>query len=206
MGKSSKTLSLRITSDMEISKNKSAIYTWILVSGAIILLILSRLILHIPNFAPVSAMALFAGTMLTRNLRNLLMMLGVIVLSDLAIELSHPGQGFYSAQPFVYASYAIIYGIGAYGLKSRLNIIGGIAGTLASTLIFFVVSNFGVWAVAGQANEMYPHTLGGLIACYTAAIPFLRPTFLSDMFFSGVFFGAFALISQAQLRTEKAGI
>jgi len=59
--------------------------------------------------------------------------------------------------------------------------------------LFFVVTNFGTWAVSG----MYPMTLAGLAACYLAAIPFFQNTVVGDLFYSGVLFGGFALLERA---------
>ena len=61
--------------------------------------------------------------------------------------------------------------------------------TLAGSVLFFVWTNFGVWAFW----NLYPHTLEGLVACYTAAIPFFRNTLLGDVVYSTALFGGFAL-------------
>jgi uncharacterized protein DUF6580 len=61
--------------------------------------------------------------------------------------------------------------------------------TLAASVVFFVITNFAVWAEA----EMYPMTPGGLLSCYTAAIPFFHWTLLGDAFYATVLFGGFAL-------------
>ena len=41
--------------------------------------------------------------------------------------------------------------------------------SVVSPLLFFAVSNFGVWA----GMNMYPPTLSGLSMCYVSALPFL---------------------------------
>jgi hypothetical protein len=64
----------------------------------------------------------------------------------------------------------------------------GAAGVVASVL-FFLVTNFGTWALSG----MYPHTLAGLGACYVAAIPFFQNTLAGDLFYAALLFGGFAL-------------
>ena len=50
------------------------------------------------------------------------------------------------------------------------------------------------------------HTLGGLIACYLAAIPFFRNTLLSDLLFTAVFFGLHAVLSRMVVRSERVAV
>jgi len=68
------------------------------------------------------------------------------------------------------------------------------AASLAGSVSFFVVSNFAVWAVW----NMYPKTVGGLMACYVAAVPFFRNAVVSDLCFAAVFFGIGYLVSHRQ--------
>ena len=63
------------------------------------------------------------------------------------------------------------------------------AAALASSVLFYVVTNFGMWLFSG----IYPRTLGGLEACYIAAIPYFGNTLVSDALYSAIFFGIFAL-------------
>ena len=51
---------------------------------------------------------------------------------------------------------------------------------VSSSLIFFIISNFGVWLSGG----MYEKNIAGLINCYMMAIPFLKNTMISTVFFS----------------------
>lgn len=59
----------------------------------------------------------------------------------------------------------------------------------AGTIVFFLLTNFGAW----MANPMYPKTLNGLIASYTAGLPFLASAAAANLIYSGVLFGAFYL-------------
>jgi len=61
---------------------------------------------------------------------------------------------------------------------------------VASSVTFFLVSNFGTWALSG----MYPHTSAGLAACYVAAIPFFQNTLAGDLFYATMLFGGFRVI------------
>jgi len=65
--------------------------------------------------------------------------------------------------------------------------VGGAA--LTSSVLFFVLTNFGVWLV----SDLYPRTAAGLVGCYIAAIPFFRNTLAGNAFYTLVLFGGFAL-------------
>jgi Family of unknown function (DUF6580) len=64
--------------------------------------------------------------------------------------------------------------------------------SVAGAVLFFVVSNLGVWAL-GIFFPIYPMTLAGLLECYVAAIPFFWNTLLSDLLYAAVLFGGVAL-------------
>jgi hypothetical protein len=59
--------------------------------------------------------------------------------------------------------------------------------SIGGSVVFFIVSNFGVWLT----GTMYPMTFEGLLACFSAAVPFFRNMLFGDLFFAGVLFGAY---------------
>jgi hypothetical protein len=65
-----------------------------------------------------------------------------------------------------------------------------VAGSVSSSLLFFFVTNFGVW----REGSMYPHTLGGLMSAYEMGLPFLRNTFIGDLVYTHLFFYGFQAI------------
>jgi hypothetical protein len=94
--------------------------------------------------------------------------------------------------PFVYGSVALVVLLGWLAL-SRITVLrlGGAA--VASSVLFFLITNFGTWMLSG----MYPLSASGLAACYVAAIPFFQNTVAGDLFYVGVLFGGFALLEHA---------
>jgi hypothetical protein len=150
-----------------------------------------RLVPHPPNFTPIGAMALFGGAMLGRRALAFIAPLAAMLLSDAVL-------GFHAGMPWIYASIAMITLIGWTALQHRSALRIGLA-AVAGSVLFFVVTNFGVWATSG----MYPKSGAGLAACYAAAIPFFQNTVAGDLFYATLLFGTFALIERAvpQLRT-----
>ena len=152
---------------------------------AILVATVLRLVPHPPNFTPIGAMALFSGAYLgRRGAVAFLAPLGALFLSDLAL-------GFYHGMATVYFSVALIVMIGVVALSRVSPIRVGFA-ALASSVLFFVVTNFGMWLSSG----FYPRTLAGLEACYVAAIPFFQNTVAGDLFYAALLFGGFKLAEQ----------
>jgi hypothetical protein len=163
------------------------------IASAVLLAAVSRLIPHPPNFAPITAMALFGAATLADKRLALLTPLLALFVSDLCIEALHrmglmASWGIYSGMWVTYSAFLLITLMGF--LLRRHRTVPAIAGaTLAGSVVFYVVTNFGVWAF----GRLYPRTLEGLLACYTAAIPFFHNTLLGDAVYGTVLFGGFAL-------------
>ena len=132
----------------------------------------SRLAPHPPNFTPILSIALFCGISF-RGKYIFLIPLFSMLISDYFI-------GYHSVIMYVYISLLIIFFIGKYLIKEN-SFNSTMVLSLSSAIIFFIISNFGVWIVG------YPKTISGFIACYVAALPFLSNTLISTLLFSSVF-------------------
>jgi hypothetical protein len=152
--------------------------------GAVLILLaaMSRLLPHPANFSPLAAMALAGGVYLDKRFA-LLIPLTALFVSDLFL-------GFHNTILFVYGSFALI-GILGLWLRSHKKPLPVLGATLLGSVVFFVVTNFGVWLTGGGWN--YPKTLQGLAECYAMAIPFFRGTVLGDLVYVGLLFGLFEL-------------
>jgi hypothetical protein len=160
--------------------------------GLIVLGALIRVTQHW-NFAPVGAMSLFAGARL-RGWKAYLLPLALMAITD-------PLLGGYSvATPLVYASFLINVWIGSRLRDSENPVLIGSA-ALAGSIQFFLITNF-AWLTG---SNMYPHTIGGMLSCYAAGIPFFWRTLASDVFYSGVLFGLHAWLSRTVVRSERIG-
>lgn len=153
---------------------------YFLIFAAVIL----RLLPHAPNFAPVTALALFGGTYLKDKRLAIALPLLAMFVSDIFI-------GFYDFKVWlsVYLSFAASGFLGLW-LRSHKNLGNTMAVTLIASMQFYLVTNFAVWAF----GAMYPHTAAGLLASYVNALPFFRNTLYSDFFYVGLMFGLFELV------------
>ena len=149
--------------------------------SAILIAAALRLVPHPPNFTPIGAMALFSGAYLGRRALAFVAPLAAMLLSDAVL-------GFYSGMWVTYLAVALVALLGAIALQKRTPVRIGLA-AVAGSALFFLVSNFGTWALSG----MYPHTAAGLAACYVAAIPFFQNTLAGDLFYATLLFGGFTI-------------
>ena len=151
-----------------------------LIVGALILLaVASRLLPHPPNFAPITAVALFGGALLPGP-TGLWLPLAAMAISDVFI-------GFHGLIPVTWGAFFVIALLGGRRLSHSMGLasLGGV--TVGSSVFFFLVTNFAVW----MEGFLYPRTIEGLSSAYVAATPFFRNTLLGDLFFTGAIFGAY---------------
>lgn len=131
----------------------------------VLLAVFVRLAPHPPNFTPITALALFGATTFSNRVLGTLLPLIALAISDLYL-------GFYSISIWVYSSFLAISLLGHYWKTIKTKNI------LMSSLLFFIVTNFGVWLTG------YPKTIEGFVLCYTLAIPFFINAIAGDLFFS----------------------
>jgi len=165
--------------------------TLLIIIGLIVLAAGSRLLPHPPNFVPVGAMALFGAASLPKKWLAIAVPLIAFYLSDLIINNVVYGQYYeglyFGISPWVYGALVMMILLGMGVLRNSAFSWLKIGGTaIGATLVFFAVTNFGVWA----GGLMYPKTAAGLIAAFAAGLPFLLNSLLANLLFSGLLFGA----------------
>ncbi|MEZ0484068.1 DUF6580 family putative transport protein [Fibrella aquatica] len=159
-------------------------------ASLVLLVALSRFLPHPPNATPVMAMALFGGALFERKWLGFIIPMLAMLLSDALI-------GFHGTMGAVYGSLALGWLIGVVALQ-RPTFSRVVGGSLAASILFFLITNFAVWF----GSSYYPQTAGGLLACYTAGMAFYNNQsfflngILGDLFFSGLLFGGYALLQR----------
>ena len=148
---------------------------------------MSRLLPHPPNFAPIAGMGLFGAAYFSKKYFAFLIPFVAYWMSDVILDNVVYAQYYDSFQWFgslwVYASFALIIVLGFVLLK-KVNVRNLLAAGLSSSVIFFLITNFGSWV----GSVTYPQTLEGLIASYVAGIPFFWNTLAGDLFYISVLF------------------
>jgi hypothetical protein len=159
-------------------KNKKILFITLFITVAALM----RLIPHPPNFVPITAIAIFAGVKLNNIKIAYAIPISIMLISDLFI-------GFYSISLFVYLAFILIITYSSFIKKYSIKNI------ILSSVMFFIITNFGVWVLPGG----YPNNIEGLILCYTAAIPFFTNSIIADLFFSAILYYGFEQIEKRYL-------
>jgi hypothetical protein len=145
-----------------------------------VMLVLSRLMPHPLNFTALGAVALFAGSLWPKSSLRFAVPLVAMVATDFYF-------GIYPGIAFNYAAVALSVLVAPKILAPLWAIAG--RGALAA-ILFFIVSNFGVWLQAG----IYPMDLAGLTECYIQGLPFFKNQLLSTWLFSAVLYTTYRLL------------
>ena len=154
-----------------LSKKEKVLFSFVLIAA------LTRLVPHPPNFAPITAMSLFAGAYFTRKQLAFIVPLLAMLISDLFL-------GFYTISIFVYLSFAVITWMGQQKNRVTPKLV------LLGSVLFFLISNLGVWLL------YYPKTIDGLVTWVALAIPFFATSLLGDIFYSVILVFGFSTISR----------
>ena len=169
-----------------------------MIIGIVVAAALSRLLPHPWNVTAVGAMALFGGAYLHDRKLALILPLIALWCSDLLLNNIFYRQYFdgfawlYPDMFWTYAAVAVTVLLGRFVLSARVTVGRLVLCSISASTLFFVISNFGVWA----SGQLYPQTLSGLIACYIAALPFYGNQLIGDLIYCGILFGGFALLRQ----------
>ena len=156
----------------------------LIIPSLIIFATLTRFMPHPPNFTPIIAMGLFGGAYLKDTRWAILLPVVAMLIADFFL-------GFHGTMIWVYCSLIIISSIG-FVLKNRITLINGAIATLGGSLLFFLVTNFGVWA----SSIFYPKTFIGLISCYAAGLPFFGNTLAGCVIYSSLMFFGYEQIKR----------
>lgn len=152
--------------------------------GLIFFGMISRFVPHPPNFVAINAIALFGICSFGSIRTSFFSIFSVMLLSDVFF-------GFHSRMFFVYLSYGLIVLMGRW-LSPKKSLIRTAALLIASSFLFFIITNFGVWL----NDTLYPKNIVGLQICYLAAVPFFVNNVLGSLFYGMVLHGLFALSEQ----------
>ena len=177
--------------------NKSRADLWMdlgLVAFLIVFDVAARLLPHAPGVWPFAATALFAGRMMRIPALAVIVPVAAVLLSNVALAAEDWRVSAVICAAVTLPAFA---GMIARRYPGAISVI---AGMVSCSLIFFVTTNFAVWAF----NGMYPMNFDGLVQCYVAALPFLDKTVLGDLFWTAVLFGGAWLVQHGPALARRA--
>ena len=151
-----------------------------------------RLLPHGDNFAPLTALALFSGAVVSPGAALSVPVLAIMA-SDLWIG---PHDLFW----LVWGCFLLTVGIG-FWVKKNPGALNIVLGTFAGSVLFFILTNLGVFLF----ENMYPKSFSGLVECYAMALPFFRNSLAGDFFYAVVFFGSYNLALRFVCHSRESG-
>ena len=154
------------------------------ISIIVFALALFRLLPHWPNVSPVAAMALFGGAYFADKRMAFIVPFVALFLSDLVL-------GLHNSMIFVYAGFALTVTIG-FLLKDRINITNTTFAVVTSSVLFFLLTNFGAWMTSG----LYAKSAAGLMQAYVAGIPFFQNSLLGNAVYTAVIFAGYHFLQK----------
>jgi hypothetical protein len=167
-----------------------------IIVAMILLAALTRLLPHPFNFTAVTAMGLF-GAAYFRNEKHFAFIVPILamIVSDICLEFIS-GYGFHSGTWLVYSTFTLVIAFGLFILR-KVNLLNVVLASLGGSIFFFLITNFAFLYPASPVNNpalgQYTHDFQGIIASYTAGLPFFKNAIVGDLFYSGLLFGAFEL-------------
>jgi len=172
--------------------------------GLTVLSALGRLVPHAPNVTPLGGSCLFAGSRIGGPIAYLLPLFVMLATDPIVGAAAGGHSGYTSTSPVIYGSFMIIVWIGRRMLRNVTGVRVGAAAFLCS-LQFFLLTNFALWlGAAKSATSFYSPNLSGLVACYTAGLPFWGRTLAGDLFFSGALFGIHAWLASRAANAQNS--
>jgi hypothetical protein len=165
----------------------------------VILAVAVRFMPHPLAFTPVGASLLYFGARGPR--RQLWVPLVLLAASDVILTKVMYAYPFSWDHFVTWAWYAAMLGLGTK-LRDHARPLPIVSAALAGSVSFFVISNFAVWAAWG---DMYAKTFTGLMACYSAGLPFFRRALEGDLFFTCAMFGLPVLLHALTGSIDKSG-
>lgn len=164
----------------------------------VVLAVAVRFMPHPWHFTPVAASLLFFGAYGSR--RQLWFPFALLAASDVFLTKVIYAYPFSWDHFVTWAWYAAVLALGTR-LREHAKPLWILASALASSVSFYLLSNFAVWA----CWNMYPKTFAGLMTCYTLALPFFQRSFAGDLLFTAVLFAVPVAIKQVSERVRHAG-
>lgn len=176
-----------------------------LMLGLALVVIISRILPHSPNFTA-SIAAIIFGAVVLKSWRAFAAIIIAYLLSDLLIN-----NILYRNNQFIWFSPGILWIVGPllivfianrYFFKKEFSPLGIFGSSLFSSIAFFIISNFGVWI---SSKITYTHDLNGLIICYFNALPFFAYELAGSLFYSSTFFSVYWLYFYQYYPNESKG-
>ncbi|MBK9735256.1 MAG: hypothetical protein IPO92_09925 [Saprospiraceae bacterium] len=170
---------------------------------------LSRFIPHVPNFTPTEGMTLLGTAYLGRKYWAILLPVLMLIVSDFILNNTVARSYFPDHEGIVWFAPYMIFNILSIiaivlicsKVLHKISFTSVTGAALIASVVFFLITNFGSWI---DGVIPYSKDVSGLLASYTAALPFFRTSLLSNLIFTGILFGSFEIIKSIETKRSSA--
>jgi hypothetical protein len=163
--------------------------SFITITALIAVAAVARMFTPIPNFTPIAAIALFGAAYFSKKSIAFLIPLAALAITNFFLPVFDTFTTIAVYSAFIFA------GVIGLWIGKKVSVTRVVGGALASSVVFFILTNFAAWMWLGSLG-FYPMTMEGLVMCYTMGLPFFRNEILGTLVYSGVLFGAFEFAKQ----------
>lgn len=174
--------------------------------GLLIVGVASRLLWHPENLTAVGAVALFGGMYFRRWPIALILPTVTLLTSDLILSVVWAGgdvSKWYFLSPIHYVLFFLTACAGMV-LRRQPTQLRMIGITIATTVVYFLVSNFAVWYSPESGVRLYQPTMAGLLECYVAGLPFARNMLIGNLLYGALLLGAWLIVAQGTAHKSPA--
>ncbi len=168
----------------------------------------ARLVPHMPNFTPTEGLAIFGAAYFAKKYWAVLSTVAMLYFSDIVINNTVARSFFTEQEGFIWFSPYMFFNLLAVvltvavtsNLLKKISVVSVFGSVLISSILFFLVSNFGAWA---EGTIPYAKDFNGLMAAYIAGVPFYYPSLISTLLFTTILFGSFEVFKLLISKRQK---
>ena len=158
----------------------------------------SRFMPHPPNFTPIGGMALFGAAYFAKKYWAFIIPFIALFISDLILNnVVYAADGFTLFSGFMFWTYGAMFLIVLLGtqLLKKVNILNVVGTSVAASLVFFLVTNFGSWFI--DPANLYADNIAGVGTALAAGLPYFWNTLAGNLVYAGVMFGSYEMMKNA---------
>jgi hypothetical protein len=145
------------------------------------------------NFTAIGGLAIFSSAYFKPYYKAVLITFLAYFLSDILLNLYvyKMDTAVYGGSFIQYGAMALVAIIGYFANK-KPTLLTIFSSSMLGSILFFVITNFGVWA----SGTMYTKDFAGLLTCYTAGIPFFTNFSVSTVLSAGIMYYIYIAVAQ----------
>ena len=170
-----------------------------IVAGGVLRVLAAGQLTPFSNFSPLGAMALFGGAMFADKWKSYLFPLLALFLSDVimmkTVYAAYADGFLFEGWYWNYIGFAAMVLIGQLVIRN-VKVLPVLGASILAAVVYWLIVDFGTWmrptSIDMTTGLPFSRDFAGLMKCYALGIPFIKNTLISNVVYSGIFFGLFS--------------